>query len=628
MPGSTPRPFQSQGLAQRRLRPKASWTFGGQWQTPQAFTNSGATSVTLDFTNAPVGEWCFAFVSLGDSQAVAPTAPGGWSILLQGAESASGAASSRLIVYTRLKQGGDTTQAFTWGTACGVAAIGMVWYGLDQVTPTEGAAYLAHSSGTTYPTASITPTAANRWIVSAHFNRTSTSTGTWISDNAMTERWAVATTANPWSLLEIADTGVAVTAAAHTYTSTSSVSSSHGGSIVFALIPATPAVASLGVEPLVVTPTFAWPPQPGAQLFGPGAPSVVVAATSTPQPLVVTPLTIAPQVPIPVPGAQISASQPLGNPAVGSPQPLVVTPPASATQIPGARLYGVAGVAVTPGPLVVTPPFRAVPVPGAQLTANAAAPAVVFTATPQPLIVTPPFTPVPTPAVTLSASRPLGNPAVGTQSPLVVGPPFAVVPVPGARLFGPGAPAAVVSTVATPQPLVVGQPYAPVVIPAVSITASQPLGNPATGSPQPLIVTPTFTLSPVPGAKVFAAPAAPVIVATATTPGPLVVGPPWQPVLIPGARITTSFPLGNPAVGTRSPLVVTPPWRPVVMPRAYLFAAPPIAVVVTDCQTHRPTTGTTARPGTGTTTYALSTTSRPVSGITSRPDTGLTDDPC
>jgi hypothetical protein len=234
------RPFPVRSLTQIHRRPRQAAFFGGQWQSPQAFTNSGATSVTLDFTTAPDNEWCFAFVSLGDVQAATPTAPGGWTITIQGGEGLTAAASSRLIVYQRFKVPGDTTQAFTWGTACAVAAIGMVWTGLDHTTPTEGAAYLAHTTGTTYPTATITPTAADRWVVGAFLNRTTTSTGTWISDAAMAERWAVATTANPWNLLEIADTGIPVTAAGHTYTSTSSVTSSHGGSVVFALIPEPP----------------------------------------------------------------------------------------------------------------------------------------------------------------------------------------------------------------------------------------------------------------------------------------------------------------------------------------------------------------------------------------------------
>lgn len=620
MPGSTPRPFSSQGLAQRRLRPKQSWVYGGQWQGPQQIATSGQTSVTLDFTASPAGEWCFAFVGLSDSQVTPPTAPTGWSILLQGAESASGAASSRLIVYTRLKQAGDTTTAFTWGTACGFSALPVAWYGLDQTTPTEGAIYLAHSSGTTYPTGTVTPTAADRWIAGVFYNRTTTSTGSWISDPGMTERYAVASAANPWSLLEIADTGIAVTAAGHTYTSTSSVSSSHGGSIAFALIPATPFVAVTTTEPLVVSPTFTWLASSPAMLFGPGAPTAVVTASASVQPLVVSPSFTWPQVPVPTPGAQISASQPLGNPAVGSPQPLVVGPPWTPVPIPGARISSPTAVAVTRSALVVTPPY----------------------------------TPVPIPLNYTSASQPLGNPAVGSPQPLVVGPPFATVPVPGAIVsVNPAAP--LVSNVGTPQPLVVTPPYTPVPVPLNYVSASQPLGNPAVGSPQPLVVTPTFTLAPVPGARVFAVPAAPVVVATSTpqplvvgppstvvpvpgvrlfasppqmgAPQPLVVTPPFRPVPIPGADITSSQPLGNPAVATRSALVVTPPWRPVAIPKTYLSAGVRDVAVV-DCFTHRPSTGTTTRPSSGITARATSTTTRPNTGTTTRPNTGQTDPPC
>jgi hypothetical protein len=227
----------------------------------------------------------------------------------------------------------------------------------------------------------------------------------------------------------------------------------------------------------------------------------------------------------------------------------------------------------------------------------------------EPLVVTPPFVPVPIPGAKISSSQPLGNPAVPTRGPLVVTPTFTPAPISGALLFGPGAPAAVVSATATPQPLVVSPgftpaplipaqvffptavattpnvsvvtpPYQPVPTPSVSITSSRPLGNPATSSPDPLVVSTPWT-SKVPGALLFGpgAPTAPVV--TGSTPGPLVVGPPNLPVPIPVTYLSASQPLGNPAVGTPEPLVVGPPFTPVPVPGARISGNPAAPVVST-----------------------------------------------
>jgi hypothetical protein len=374
-----------------------------------------------------------------------------------------------------------------------------------------------------------------------------------------------------------------------------------------------PAVPTPGVE--VVQPQFSWPPvTPDAQLFGPGAPATAVSAAGI-QPLVVGPGPI----PVPVPAVTITASQPLGNPAVGSPRPLVV------------------GVPYTP-----------IPVPGALLSANPAG----FSLAPQPLVIGPPNVPVPIPPVLLSASQPLGNPAVGTPPPLVVGDPYTLIPVPGALLSGnPTAP--VISTTASPAPLVVGPANLPVPIPRAIITWSAPLGNPAAPTPGPLVVgpppapapvpratitassattssagllvvTPTFTLAPVPGAKVLSAPTAPTTPAIGT-PGPLVVTPPFTPVPIPRTLFSSNRPLGNPAVGGRQPLVVGPPHR---WPRITVPLLSGVRGLVAICSTPRPNTGTTSRPSSGTTAYALAATTRPTTGITARPNSGSTEDPC
>lgn len=277
-------------------------------------------------------------------------------------------------------------------------------------------------------------------------------------------------------------------------------------------------------SPLVVSPRHLTPPPLKAQLLGPGAPAAVAAPATTPGPLVVGPGSAWPLVPQPL----ISASQPLGNPAVP-----------------------------TPGVLVVSTPWSP-KVPGAILSFNPAAPVVATTGTPGPLVVTPPFAPVPIPGADISASQPLGNPATGTPQPLTVGPPY-VPPV----------------------------PLRPFIAAGASTTTSGQL----------LVVTPTFTLAPAPGARVFAAPAAPAVTSTVGTPGPLVVIPPWRPVPIPKTFLSWSQPLGNPAVRTPQPLVVTPAFSWPARTTAALAGGVRLA---TECKVHRPFTGIVARGSTGT----------------------------
>jgi hypothetical protein len=369
-------------------------------------------------------------------------------------------------------------------------------------------------------------------------------------------------------------------------------------------------------QPLIVGPEFAQPPIPGVQLFGPGAPAAAVASTPTPQPLVVSPkpgLFNA----APVPGVTITASQPLGNPAAGSPQPLIVGPEFTWP---------------LPTPAIINvPPDQ----PGA----------------PNALVISPPWTPVYIPPVTITESQPLGNPAVGSPQPLVVSPPpWRVTTQP--QLFAtPAAP--VISTIGTPNALVVSPTFVWPLVPTNYISASQPLGNPAVPTPQPLIVT-TAWLAKVPGAIITGNPAAPTVVST-TTPNALVVTPPAptplvppvrlfagapttfsaQPLLVsapyirlpvPGARISAN-PLTPPAQRTFSQtLVITKPWVPdpgaVRIGQGYML--PPGEI----CEIPRPFTGTVTRPSTGTVSFAGATVTRPNTGTVPRPNTGIVEDPC
>jgi hypothetical protein len=340
--------------------------------------------------------------------------------------------------------------------------------------------------------------------------------------------------------------------------------------------------------------------------------SATVTASQSTQPLVISP----PRPAVPVARAYLSASLPLGNPAVPTPGPRVVSPQPGIVPVPGARLFAAPQQPGAPRPLVVSPPFS------------------------WPYI----------PPVTVSASQPLGNPATGTGGPLVVSSPWAAK-VPGAQLFANSAAPAAVTTTTTPGPLVVTPPFSPVPVPTAYLSASRPLGNPAvatpgllvstpaptrtpipgaqlfagapgTAAPAPLVVS-TFTLATVPGARVFGAPAAPTVAAT-PTPAPLVVTPPWAPVPIPRTVLSASLPLGRPAVASPQPLVVSPPHRWPVWTPSLVTAS----LAVHSCVTPRPDTGITARPGSGTTTYNRAMTARPSTGTTARPDTGITSPPC
>jgi hypothetical protein len=387
--------------------------------------------------------------------------------------------------------------------------------------------------------------------------------------------------------------------------------------------PAAPAVVSAAAtpQPVVAGPAFTWPAVRPAQTFAAPQATPVVTATVTPTALIVSP----PFTPVPVPGANISASQPLGNPAVG-----------------------------TPGPAVVGPQFRwPLPTP-AIITAGPVQPGA-----PRALVVTPPWTPVYIPPVSITASQPLGNPAVATPPAIVVTPPpWRLTTQP--QLFGPGAPTAVVSTTATPNALVVTPTFAWPLVPLNFTSSSQPLGNPAVGTPQPLIVSTPWSAK-VPGAIITGNPAAPVV-STTGTPGPLVVTPPPPVVLVPGARlfagaftttspqplvVSTAFlrlpvpgarissnPLVPPAQRTFAPvLVVTTPW---VSDRGgvLLSRGTEPGAAVADCHLPRPDIGDQVRPGTGVTTRPTGTTTRPVTATTARttataarPGTGTTARP-
>ena len=201
-------------------------------------TSGSATSDTISIAGATVGDVCFilAAVSLGETGISTPT---GWTLVAEGGEGANGATGSRTGLYYRVKQTGDTTFTVSWSSSATKYIIQAFSYsGLDSTTPVEGGAYASHTSGSSYVSPSVTPTAADRWILTCSHARSSTAASTFTPDAALTERIDATNGANAWSSIEVADTAATVSAAAHSYTATGSRSESHGGTIAAALLPA------------------------------------------------------------------------------------------------------------------------------------------------------------------------------------------------------------------------------------------------------------------------------------------------------------------------------------------------------------------------------------------------------
>ncbi|HEX6498691.1 MAG TPA: hypothetical protein VF054_06620 [Micromonosporaceae bacterium] len=135
-------------------------TLAAPWVGSTVLANAATTSVTLDFTNAPVGEWCFAAIGLACEQSTPLVAPTGWVLEQQNGE--GGSSGSHLAILRRRKQAGDTTATFTWSTPCHAVGLPYCYSGLGD-RPTESTVSADHTSGTGYASGTIVPTAANRW---------------------------------------------------------------------------------------------------------------------------------------------------------------------------------------------------------------------------------------------------------------------------------------------------------------------------------------------------------------------------------------------------------------------------------------------------------------------------------
>lgn len=217
-----------------------------------AKTGSGSTAITtnatsalIDITTAPTGDWVYALVALGTGE-TAVTATG-WTILSDANEGSS----SHYALLRRKKIAGDTTLTVSWPTST-KGTIGWVSYsGLHATAPDEGMAVTLHTAaGTSYPTPSVTPTAATRWAVTFTYSRSTTLANAaiaWTPAAGLTERLDAnnaAAAATPWAGLQIADSAGTVTAAVHTYSAVQAFSEAHGAAILLYLIPPTPPVPS------------------------------------------------------------------------------------------------------------------------------------------------------------------------------------------------------------------------------------------------------------------------------------------------------------------------------------------------------------------------------------------------
>lgn len=206
------------------------------WTSSTVLT-AAATSVSIDITAAPSGDWVYCFAAIGANQTGVTMT--GWTVVLEGDESTS----THYALLRRKKQVGDTTFTLSWPTSSKGTFGLSAWTGLDASTPDELAQVQLHTTGTTYPTPSVTPGGSGRYAATFTYSRTSTSANKAISftpDAALAERLDFnnsGAASAPWTGQEIADSSAPVTIAAHGYTAVQAFTESHGGAILLYLVP-------------------------------------------------------------------------------------------------------------------------------------------------------------------------------------------------------------------------------------------------------------------------------------------------------------------------------------------------------------------------------------------------------
>lgn len=203
---------------------------------------AATTAITVDITAAAVGADVFVWVAWGLQSAVFTAT--GFTQLFTGGP----ATTLTCGLFYRRKQAGDTTFAWTVGSAKGVH-VWRSYTGLDATTPyqfTDAATnFLVKSvASVNVATPSVANTDAAAWALAFFASRTSTSGNkviTFTPDAALTERADQnnsAATSGIWVGTEIADSNGPVSAAAHAYTAVASFSETNGGGALIYLNPA------------------------------------------------------------------------------------------------------------------------------------------------------------------------------------------------------------------------------------------------------------------------------------------------------------------------------------------------------------------------------------------------------
>lgn len=214
-------------------------TIGVPWIGPvQAGTSAGTntTTVTLDYSGAPVGEVVWCILTLSDTTTTIAT-PTGWTAYQQGDQTRA-----HIAVFWRVKVAGDTSVTVTWATSARTQGLCISWPGVDKTTPAEGWGFYPRSTtGSSFPV-TATSTQADRVAVMVSVARGTAANNVWTPDPALTERLDIVNSTSAFLSLEIADSGTAAPAGSTTYTSNSSTLNNNGLAAVFFLIPVATAV--------------------------------------------------------------------------------------------------------------------------------------------------------------------------------------------------------------------------------------------------------------------------------------------------------------------------------------------------------------------------------------------------
>lgn len=237
---------------------------GTPWIGTPAILNTTGTSIAPTASGATNGEVVFVaiFSGLGSGSTITP--PSGWDLLITGSESVK---TSRIDLYWKVKTSADTNQSWTMSSAVRAVAVAFSYPGAyPAFPPIEGAVWNAHVSpaGVNYTTANVAPTGENRWRVQLAVWKDTTGAPTWTPDSLTVERLDVATTSGFLSAF-MADSNGPVVAGGQTYNAVSSLSSTGGGCIAFAVIPGTMSGGSISAtSSMSGSGTVQWPPLSGS----------------------------------------------------------------------------------------------------------------------------------------------------------------------------------------------------------------------------------------------------------------------------------------------------------------------------------------------------------------------------